>query len=367
MNVVEFPGLWGLKLNIDRVAFEVFGLPIYWYGVIIALAFLAAVLLALRDCKKFGIEPDNILDAVLFAAPAAIICARLYYVAFSWDQFSENPIDIINTRKGGLAIYGGVIGALVTAYIYAKVKKIGFLKLFDFSVPFIVLGQGIGRWGNFVNQEAFGSATTLPWRMTSETIREYLSTVDVSATDMVSNVGVHPTFLYESLVDFAIFFFLIWYRHRKKADGEVFFLYMILYGIGRACIEGLRTDSLMLGIGEIRVSQLLAALFALAFIPLFVLVRRKQSAAIEEEEVEIGSSSYGSVLTKLKEDAEKEAVEKEALAAEEANRHSQVSEDGNTDGSEEAGETEDAAEAAGEEERSGSEENSDEMGASKDS
>lgn len=318
MNVVEFPGLWGLKLNINRVAFEVFGLPIYWYGVIIAFAFLAAVLLALRDSKKFGIDPDNILDMVLFAAPAAIICARLYYVAFSWDQFSENPIDIINTRKGGLAIYGGVIGALITAYIYARVKKIGFLRLMDFSVPFLVLGQAIGRWGNFVNQEAFGSQTTLPWRMTSDTVREYLSGVQVPAADLVSKVGVHPTFLYESLLDFAIFFFLMWYRHRKKANGEVFFLYMILYGIGRSLIEGLRTDSLYLGIGGIRVSQLLAVLFAIIFIALFIVIRKRYADSIDEGEVEIGSSSYGAVLARLKDDTE--ASQNHALNSERADR-----------------------------------------------
>lgn len=320
MNVVEFPGLWGLKLNINRVAFEVFGLPIYWYGVIIAFAFLAAVLFALRDSKKFGIEPDSILDMVLFAAPVAIVCARLFYVAFSWEQFSENLIDIINTRKGGLAIYGGVIGALITAYIYTRVKKIDYLKLIDFAVPFLVLGQGIGRWGNFVNQEAFGAATSLPWRMTSETVREYLSAVQVSGVDLAGAVGVHPTFLYESLLDFAIFFFLIWYRHRKKADGEVFFLYMILYGIGRACIEGLRTDSLMLGIGGIRVSQLLAVLFAIVFIPFFVIVRKKYTDKLEEGEVTVGSSSYGSVLTRLKDEAVIEAAEKEAEAAVHANK-----------------------------------------------
>lgn len=311
MNVVEFPGLWGLKLTINRVAFEVFGLPIYWYGIIIALAFLVAVLLGLRDCRKFDIEPDTILDMVLFAAPAAIVCARLYYVIFSWDMFRDNPIDIINTRKGGLAIYGGIIGAFITAYIYARVKKINILKLLDFGVPFLALGQAIGRWGNFVNQEAFGTQTTLPWRMTSENVREYLSSVSVPAADMVSKVGVHPTFLYESLLDLAIFFFLLWFRHRKKANGEVLFMYMMLYGIGRAMIEGLRTDSLMLGIGDIRVSQLLSVLFAIASFILFIVVRKKHADKLQEGEVEIGSSSYGTVLSKLKEQDEAEAAQKE--------------------------------------------------------
>lgn len=310
MNLVEFPGL-GLKFAVNRVAFEVFGISIYWYGIIIAAAFLAAVLLGLRDCKKFGIDPDTILDCVLIAAPTAIVCARLYYVAFSWDMFKDDLLSIFNTRLGGLAIYGGIIGAFLAAYIYARVKKINILNLFDFTAPFIVLGQAIGRWGNFVNQEAFGTQTTLPWRMTSDTVREYLASVSVPAADMVSKVGVHPTFLYESLVDIAIFFLLMWFRHKKKANGEVFFMYMMLYGIGRACIEGLRTDSLMLGIGSIRVSQLLAVLFVIAFAVMFAIVRKNYIDKTEEGEVEAGSSSYGTVLTKLKEMDEAEAAQKE--------------------------------------------------------
>jgi phosphatidylglycerol:prolipoprotein diacylglycerol transferase len=281
---VRFPGL-GLEFQLRRWAFEIFGLPIYWYGIIIALAFLSAVLLGLRSCRKYDIEPDNVLDMVLFAAPAAIIGARLYYVIFSWDQYKDNLIDIFKVRDGGLAVYGGVIAAALVAWIYARVKKMSFLNIMDFAAPYIVLGQGIGRWGNFVNQEAFGTATQLPWRMNGDIPDKYLSGL-TNALDP-AKWGVHPTFLYESLWDFAVFFFLLWYRKKKKKlTGEVLFLYLIFYGIGRFIIEGLRTDSLYLG--SIRVSQMLSALLVLAFAVLFIYRRRKKSKASEEEPVALG-------------------------------------------------------------------------------
>jgi phosphatidylglycerol:prolipoprotein diacylglycerol transferase len=282
MNTIEFPGL-GLKFYIGREAFSVFNIPIFWYGIIIAFGFLLAVLLGMRSSKRFGIDPDNIIDLVLFAAPVAIVTARLYYVIFSWENFKDNPLDIFNTRKGGLAIYGAIIGAIVVAYIFAKKKKIGVFKLFDFAVPYLVLAQGIGRWGNFVNQEAYGTTTNLPWGMTG------------------SDIGpdpVHPTFLYESLWDFGIFFFLIWYRKKKKIEGEVFFLYMILYGLGRFWIEGLRTDSLMMG--NIRISQFLAAIFVI-FMSIIFFVRRKKYLEASEA-VEIGTSNYASVLKRIREE-----------------------------------------------------------------
>jgi phosphatidylglycerol---prolipoprotein diacylglyceryl transferase len=301
MNIVQFPGLWGLEFQIRRWAFEVFGIRIYWYGIIIAVGFLLAVLLALKDCKKYNLEPDNILDLVLYAAPVAIISARLFYVIFSWGQFKDNPIDIINTRKGGLAIYGGVIGALVVAYIFARVRKMDILKLTDFCMPFVIMAQGIGRWGNFVNQEAFGSQTTLPWRMNGDVPNDYLNSLQQNLDLKVW--GVHPTFLYESLWNFAVFFFLLWYRKRKKLDGEVFFLYMILYGFGRFFIESLRTDSLM--IGNLRISQVLAALFVIAFAGAFIWRRKKMEKMSDEEPVEMAQSQYGAVLMKLREEEDK--------------------------------------------------------------
>jgi phosphatidylglycerol---prolipoprotein diacylglyceryl transferase len=312
--MIEFPKL-GLKFAVDRVAFEVSGISIYWYGIIIALGFLLAVLLGMRRSKAEGIDPENVLDLALIAIPISIVMARLYYVVFNWSDFSGNLLSIFNTRLGGLAIYGGIIGALISAYIFEKWKKINMLKLLDFGVPYLVLAQGIGRWGNFFNQEAFGTNTTLPWGMTGNGIKEYILNMQLRIQQypdmytetfkevigkMNANNPVHPTFLYESLLNISIFLFLIWYRNRKKATGEVFFLYMILYGAGRFFIEGLRTDSLMLG--NFRVSQLLALLLVLSFTAVFI-IRRKKLSSINEENVEIGSSSYGSVLKKLEEDA----------------------------------------------------------------
>ncbi len=303
--MIEFPRL-GLEFEISREAFKIFTLPIYWYGIIIAFAFILAVILGMRSSRKFGIEPESIVDLVLFAAPVAIVFARLYYVVFNWGEFRDDLLSVFNTRQGGLAIYGGVIGAVIVAYFFARYKKIGVLKLIDFGVPYLVLAQGIGRWGNFVNQEAFGVNTGLPWGMTGDAIREQLAFLQMKGMDVSPDLPVHPTFLYESLMDLGIFLFLIWYRKRKKLEGEVFFLYMILYGIGRAFIEGLRTDSLMLG--SLRISQLLGFLFAISFLIAFVLRRRKLNLSLEEAG-QAGSSRYGEILRKLEESGKEQDEE----------------------------------------------------------
>lgn len=345
MNTVQFPGLWGLELKINRVAFEIFGISIYWYGVIIAFGFLLAVLLAMKDSKKFGLEPDNIIDLVLFATPVAIVAARLFYVIFSWESFRDNLLEIFNTRKGGLAIYGGVLGAVVVGYIFARAKKIEPLKLFDFAAPYLVLAQGIGRWGNFVNQEAFGTNTTLPWGMTSESVRSYLmrnmEQLRSMGMNVDPNIPVHPTFLYESLWDIGVFLILIWFRKRKKLEGEVFFLYMILYGVGRFWIEGLRTDSLMLG--NFRISQLLAAVFATALTVVFIL-RRKKTLEDKEDEVEIGASSYGAVLKKLKDEEKSNRLQKETEKTYKADTIQEKTENGEK-GQKPISDTEDSSEA----------------------
>jgi len=298
---VEFPGL-GLSFEISTVAFRVFGVPIYWYGIIIAFAFLLAILLALRSCRKYDIEQDTILDLVLYAAPAAIVGARLYYVIFNWEYFKGDIKAILDIRSGGLAIYGSVIAAVIVALIYCRAKKINFFKLTDFAIPYLLLGQGIGRWGNFVNQEAFGDRTTLPWRMNGDVINSFLLK-NYEGIDL-SKEGVHPTFLYESLWDIAVFLFLIWYRKKKKVDGEVLSLYFIMYGVGRFLIEGLRTDSLMLG--EFRVSRLLSLILAVAFAGVFVYLRvRKENIAEEAVEEEV-RSEYRDLLEKIRQEEEEE-------------------------------------------------------------
>jgi phosphatidylglycerol:prolipoprotein diacylglycerol transferase len=282
---VGFPNLWNLKFEVSRITFEIFGFPVYWYALIIVTAFSLAIILSMRASKDFGIESESIIDLVLFAVPVSIILARLYFVAFNWSAYKNSSfLEIINIRNGGLAIYGGLIGAVIVSYIFAKHKKINILSLMDFALPYMVLAQGIGRWGNFVNQEAYGTTTTLPWGMTGS---------------LIGNTPVHPTFLYESIWDIGLFFFLIWFRKRKKVEGEVFFLYMILYGTARLWIEPLRTDSLMLG--SVRVSWFLALIFILSFSLLFV-IRRKRAAIQSDEYVSTGSSEYGSVINQLKDE-----------------------------------------------------------------
>lgn len=302
---VSFPNM-GIDFNISNVAFKIFNMPIYWYGIIIAFAFLVCILWAMKDSTKFDLVPDTVIDLMLFAAPAAIICARLYYVIFSWEDYSSNLKEIFNTRNGGLAIYGGIIGAVIAAYFVARYKKIPTFKFFDFAIPYVALGQAIGRWGNFFNQEAFGTNTSLPWGMTSPVIKAYLSNPDrakelsdLHGIIVNPDLPVHPTFLYESILDFAIFAFLLWIRKKKKFDGEVFCLYFLTYSLGRAFIEGLRTDSLM--IGNFRVSQLLSILLVIAF-GVFVVYKRIKIKNESLEQPYLGQSAYADILKSMEEE-----------------------------------------------------------------
>ncbi len=304
--LVSFPNL-GLNFNISNEAFRIklgsLNFPIYWYGIIIAFAFLVCVLWAMRDSRKFGLVPDTVIDLMLFAAPAAIIGARLYYVVFSWEDYKYDPIQIFNLRKGGLAVLGGIFAAVIAAYFVAKYKKIPTFKFFDFAVPYIALGQAIGRWGNFFNQEAFGTNTDLPWGMTSHVIRSYLQGLNNSGMNINPDLPVHPTFLYESIWDIGVFVFLMWMRRKKKFDGEVFCFYFITYSIGRAVIEGMRTDSLMLG--NLRVSQLVSIVSIIIFTVIVIYVRTKIKN--NTDEVEIGHSGYADILKIMEEDNNQES------------------------------------------------------------
>jgi prolipoprotein diacylglyceryl transferase len=221
------------------VAFSIFGLEIRWYGLLIASAVLIGTVLALKEAKRKGVKEETLIDMLLFAVPAAIIGARAYYVIFMWDYYSKNPSQILNIRGGGLAIHGVIIAGALVAIIFAKVRKENFWTLADIVAPSLILGQAIGRWGNFANQEAHGGPTDLPWGI------------------MIDGVKVHPTFLYESIWNLLVFGFLLWYRRKKATvEGEIFVLYLMLYSVGRFFIEGLRTDSLMLG--PFRVAQLIS-------------------------------------------------------------------------------------------------------------
>lgn len=241
----------------DPVAFEIFGLPIRWYGILISLGVVIATLLSTKEAKKRGYSEDLIIDLLLFALPISIIGARAYYVIFSWDKYRGSLKDIINTREGGLAIHGALIAAVLVTIIYSKRKKISFWTIGDICAPGIILAQGIGRWGNFINQEAHGGPTDLPWGI------------------IVDGQKVHPTFLYESLWNVAVFAFLMWYRKNKsKVKGETFLLYVALYSLGRMFVEQLRTDSLMLG--NFRVAQLISIASILVSLAMFT-YRRKSN------------------------------------------------------------------------------------------
>ena len=266
---VQFPGL-GLDLTVNRVALAVGGFNIYWYGVIIAAGMLLAMLYAFRNAVDYGIDSDRLVDVVAIGTVMAIVCARIYYVAMAPFEY-QSLWDMIDIRKGGIAIYGAVIGAFVFGGLAAKWRKVPLLPLFDLVSLGFLIGQGIGRWGNFVNQEAFGTNTTLPWGMYSEGTEAYLKSVQVTLPAGVTvdpAAPVHPTFLYESiwcLVGFAVLASL--YK-KRRFNGQIFLGYIIWYGLGRAWIEGLRTDSLYLFhwtlFGQrIRVSQALSLVMVL--------------------------------------------------------------------------------------------------------
>ena len=258
-NVIVFPGL-GLSVTVDRVAFNLFGKDIYWYGIIIAAGFALALLYCSKRIADFGFTKDMLFDAVLIALPTAIVCARIYYVVWEWDYYSQHPGDIIAVWQGGIAIYGGVIGALLAVGIYGRRQKISIPGTFDVAVLGLLIGQCIGRWGNFINGEAHGTVTDSVLGMT------------------VNGQGpFHPTFLYESvwnLVGFIILHILSKKCYRFR--GQIFLSYLIWYGAGRAWIEGLRTDSLYIGATGIRVSQMVAIVSCVAGIVLMALCLKRQ-------------------------------------------------------------------------------------------
>lgn len=260
MYHVSFPGL-GLNFKVNRVAFTVGDFSVYWYGIIIGFGFILALLFAVRSLKRYGIKPDDFFDCVLAGLICGIIGARLYFVVFRWDDYKNNLLDILAIHNGGLAIYGGIIGGLGAACIVAKLKKVNIPAMLDIGGMGFLIGQGIGRWGNFVNQEAFGTETGLPWRMVSEN------------TDYVP---VHPCFLYESLwclTGFVILYLIS--RKWRKFDGQMFLLYMIWYGLERMIVEGLRTDSLYTPLFGLRVSQVLSGIIVIIGVSLLIINLRR--------------------------------------------------------------------------------------------
>ncbi len=264
-------------ITLDKIMFKIPGtdFAIYWYGFLIALGLLLAVIYGFRKFRKFGINPDRATDAIIGGVVGAVIFARIYYVVFSWSTYViDGKIDwaaIFSIRDGGLAIYGGLIGALLTAGVIARWRKIKLLPLFDIAAMGFLIGQAIGRWGNFMNMEAYGAPTNLPWGMTSANIMADLGRQFPGLEQ--SALLAHPTFLYESLWCILGFVLLSIYMKHRKFDGEIFFMYLGWYGFGRMLIEGLRTDSLYVSGTGIRVSQVLAACCVAASLIIILTIR----------------------------------------------------------------------------------------------
>lgn len=259
---IAFPNL-GITIEHLNKSFSIFGFPVAYYGLLIGIGIFAGIFMAVREAKVTGQNVEDYYDFALYAVIFSIIGARIYYVIFEWDSYKNDLLQIFNLRAGGMAIYGGIIAAVITLIVFAKKKKLSIGLMLDTGGLGLILGQIIGRWGNFVNREAFGGYTdgifamqlkrseVYPWYITEEIANHVL------LIDGVEYIQVHPTFLYESLWNLGVLIFLLVFRRKKKFTGEVFLWYLIGYGVGRFWIEGLRTDQLL--IGNLPVSQMLSA------------------------------------------------------------------------------------------------------------
>lgn len=280
-QTIDFPNL-GIHLENVGDHISIFGFDIAFYGILIGIGILSGVLIASHIAKKTGQDPDLYFDLAMYAVVLSIIGARVYYVVFSWDMYKNDWKSIFNIRQGGLAIYGGIITAIITVFVYGRIKNISAPILFDTVGPGLAIGQAIGRWGNFFNREAFGEYTNglLAMKLPVDAVRTSditeLMQKHLEEIDGVSYIQVHPTYLYESLWCLCLLIFLLNYRKHKKFDGEVFLLYLLGYALGRVWIEGLRTDQLKLpGVG-FPVSQLLAGIMIVGSIILIVWGRQKK-------------------------------------------------------------------------------------------
>ena len=290
---ISFPGL-GLEVNPDRVL-QIGSFSIHYYGLIIAIGLALAVVYGLRRKKVFGLTEDDILDGALLIVPFAIICARAYYCAFSWDSFKDDPISVLYIWNGGLAIYGGVIGAAIGILVYCKVKKLSIGATLDLVALGFLIGQAIGRWGNFMNREAFGAPVSQDYFLAMGLFNRYLGEYQY----------FHPTFLYESLWNAVGFVALHFLSKKRQYDGQIALGYVAWYGLGRTIVEGLRTDSLWWG--PFRVSQLLAAVSCIAAVVVLLIqafrvqdranlyVNRVAAKAAQAQEEAVGEEVTGEV------------------------------------------------------------------------
>ena len=273
---IAFPNL-GIYLNNVPDGFSIFGFRIAFYGVIIGIGVMCGVLMAAYVARRENMDPDLVWDFAIYAIIFSIMGARIYYVIFEWDMYRDNPAGIFNLRNGGLAIYGAVIAAFLTLFVYTRVKKQSFLQLVDVCVPGLILGQAIGRWGNFTNREVFGGYTDnlLAMRLPVDAVRtrDITEQLRVHIAEGTNYIQVHPTFLYESLWNVALLCLMLAYHKHKKFRGEIWLLYLGGYGLGRFWIEGIRTDQLYLTGTTVPVSQLLAIICVVVAVVADVIVR----------------------------------------------------------------------------------------------
>ena len=276
----------GLEIQNLQNDLYIFGFRVAYYGIIIGLGMLAGIWMAQSDAKRRGQDPEIYLDFALYGIIFSIIGARIYYVVFQWDSYKDNLLQVFNLRAGGLAIYGGVIAAIITLAAFTHIRKLSFFSMADSGVIGLITGQIIGRWGNFFNCEAFGGYTDslFAMRIRLALVNENMLTTDILNHKIVENgveyIQVHPTFLYESVWNLGLLLFMLWVRHRKKFDGEMLWIYLLGYGVGRFWIEGLRTDQLILFQTGIPVSQALSMVLLLVS-GTILFIRRRQ---IEKEE-----------------------------------------------------------------------------------
>lgn len=277
---IVFPNL-GIEFeSINPVAFQLFGIPVYWYGILIITGVFSGLMLARHRAKKDGQDPEIYSDFLIYGLLSAIIGARIYYVAFSWSEYKDNLWSILAFREGGLAIYGGVIGAVIALTVYTRVKKLSFAKLGDVAAPCLALGQVIGRMGNFMNMEAFGGPTQSLFAMGLKATKAKIPSSMIAYIAPINGyegnyLMVQPTFAYEALWNIALVLFISFYTKHKKFEGEIVAIYLLGYGLGRSWIEGLRTDQLLIGTSNIAVSQVLSIVLVVASSFYIFYMRRK--------------------------------------------------------------------------------------------
>lgn len=281
---IRFPHL-GIVIEHLGKSISIFGFDIAYYGIIIGVGMLCGIAMAVHEAKRTGQNPEMYYDFALCAIVSAIVGCRIYYVAFEWSYYSQHPLEIFNLRQGGLAIYGGIIGGFICMIIFSKIRKASLLLMADTVVPGLLIGQIIGRWGNFFNREAFGGYTDSLFAMQIKRTQVSQSNIThdiikhIVDIDGVSYIQVHPTFLYESLWNVIVLLIILFYTKKKKYDGQLFLIYLLGYGAGRFWIEGLRTDQLLILGTQVAVSQVLSATVAIAAAVIMIVMFKKKKDA----------------------------------------------------------------------------------------